>query len=190
MAKFMVPPLIGEVASAVQLVQFSNLTLAHAPSSGTQVLSAKVGEQIILYGDFSGTISGVTFGGVSAIFTRDLNNPKNTLIVTIPVGAKTGPIVVIKATVNITTIKTFNILPTLTSFSPTSGAVGNVVILKGTGLSQATRVAFAANKAALFTVDSDSQLTVNVPVGAVTGKITISTKGGSAASAANFTVLP
>jgi uncharacterized repeat protein (TIGR03803 family) len=166
------------------------LDIGARPFVRPQVLSAKVGDKITLYGDFSGTITGVTFGGVSAIFTRDPSNPNNTLIVTIPVGAKTGSIVVIKATVTITTIKTFNILPTFTSFSPTSGVVGDTVILKGTGLSETTRVTFAANKIAPFTVDNDSQLTVNVPIGAVTGKITISTKGGSAASAANFTVFP
>ena len=167
------------------------LDIGARPFIRPQVLIAKVGEKITLYGDFSGTISGVTFGVVSAtIFTRDLNNPNNTLSVTIPVGAKTGPIVVIKATVNITTIKTFNILPTFTSFSPTSGVVGATVILKGTGLSQTTRVAFAANKTAPFTADNDGQLTVNVPIGAVTGKINIATKGGSVSSVAKFTVTP
>lgn len=169
------------------------LDIGARPFVRPQVLVAKVGEKVLLYGDFSGTITSVKFGGVNAVsFARDPipSNSNNTLIVTIPVGAKTGAITVVKGAVSITGLKTFNILPTFTSFSPTSGVVGATVILKGTGLSQTTKVTFAANKTAPLTVDNDSQLTVNVPIGAVTGKISIATKGGSVSSAAKFTVTP
>jgi hypothetical protein len=156
---------------------------------------AKVGEQFALYGDFSGTVTRVTLGGVSAPFIRDPdpNNSNTTLIVTVPAGAKTGAIAVVKGTASTTGLKPFNILPTFTSFSPASGTVGASLILTGTGLSQVTAVRFGGNKTvplSLISVDSDSQLTVNVPVGALTGKITITTKGGSATSATAFNVVP
>jgi hypothetical protein len=42
--------------------------------------------------------------------------------------------------------------------------------------------------AATFTVNSDTQVTATVPTGAVTGKISITTPGGTAMSTTNFTV--
>ena len=39
-----------------------------------------------------------------------------------------------------------------------------------------------------FTVNSDTQVTADVPTGAVTGKIVITTNGGSVKSSTNFTV--
>jgi len=41
---------------------------------------------------------------------------------------------------------------------------------------------------ASFTVVSDSEITATVPAGAATGKIAVTTKGGSVASSTNFTV--
>jgi len=39
-----------------------------------------------------------------------------------------------------------------------------------------------------FTVNSDTQVTADVPTGAKTGKIAVTTAGGSASSSAKFTV--
>ncbi len=83
--------------------------------------------------------------------------------------------------------KQFKVTPTLVSFSPPSGPVGTVVTITGTGLTQTTKVTF--NKvSATFTVNSDTQITATVPATATTGKIAITTKGGSASSTTSFTV--
>lgn len=47
---------------------------------------------------------------------------------------------------------------------------------------------FGRVKATSFTVTSDTQVTADVPTGAKTGKIVVTTKGGTAASEASFTV--
>ena len=52
---------------------------------------------------------------------------------------------------------------------------------------QATKVTFAG-KTATFTVISDNEVTADVPSSAVTGKINLATKGGSASSATSFTI--
>jgi uncharacterized protein (TIGR03437 family) len=65
--------------------------------------------------------------------------------------------------------------------------VGTSVTITGTGLEQTTRVTID-KIAATFTVDSDSQITATVPAGAGTGKIAVTTKGGSASSSTSFTV--
>jgi hypothetical protein len=77
--------------------------------------------------------------------------------------------------------------PKFTSFTPPSGPVGTVVTVTGTGLEQTTKVT-VDKIVASFTVDSDSQITVTVPAGASTGKITVTTKGGVASSSKSFTV--
>jgi hypothetical protein len=43
-------------------------------------------------------------------------------------------------------------------------------------------------KATSFTADSDTQVTATVPTGAITGKIAITTAGGTATSPEVFTV--
>lgn len=162
------------------------LNLGTRPFIYPTVDTTKAGVKIGIFGDFVG-ITNIKFNGINVSF----DNISDTYIeVIVPFGAATGTIVVFKGTIQIKTLKVFLVQPVFTSFSPASGAVGNLVILTGKSLSQTTAVRFGGNKAAPFTVDSDSQLTVNVPVGAVTGKITIVTKGGSAVSATNFTVTP
>ncbi len=78
--------------------------------------------------------------------------------------------------------------PTLTSFTPASGVVGSSVTLSGTGFSGASKVSFNG-VAAPFTVNSDTKITATVPAGAASGPITITTLGGTATSAASFTVV-
>jgi hypothetical protein len=77
--------------------------------------------------------------------------------------------------------------PTITSFAPTSGAVGTSVVITGTNFSGATSVTFNGTSAS-FTVDSGTQITATVPTGATTGKIAVTTPSGTVTSSTNFTV--
>ena len=78
--------------------------------------------------------------------------------------------------------------PTLSSFTPTSAAVGATVTLTGTNFTGAGEVTFNG-LSAKFTVNSDTQVSTTVPSGATSGKIAVTTPGGTATSAASFTVL-
>jgi hypothetical protein len=102
-------------------------------------------------------------------------------------GATTGVITVKEPSGNLVSPLTFKIVPALISFAPPSGSVSTQVILTGTSFTQATAVKFGT-KAATFTVNSDTQITTTVPTGAVTGKISVTTPGGTANSTTNFTV--
>ncbi|MGA7907024.1 MAG: IPT/TIG domain-containing protein, partial [Candidatus Sulfotelmatobacter sp.] len=73
------------------------------------------------------------------------------------------------------------------SFSPPAGPVGTTVTITGAGLTQASKVTFNGTSAA-FTVNSDAQVTATVPTGATTGKIGVTTKGGTATSTTTFTI--
>jgi hypothetical protein len=77
----------------------------------------------------------------------------------------------------------------LTSFVPTLGPVGTHVVITGFGFTGATVVAFHGTPALTFTIDSDTQITATVPVGATTGKIAITPASGPVVtSVASFTV--
>lgn len=77
---------------------------------------------------------------------------------------------------------TYIAVPTLTSVTPSSGppSGGTVVVLTGTGLTGATAVSFGGTPATLFTVNSDTQITVLTPAhSAGTVQITVTTPGGT-----------
>lgn len=87
-----------------------------------------------------------------------------------------------------TTPATSGIVPTITGFTPSSGATGTTVTITGTNFD-----ATAANDTVKFngvtasvTSASTTQLTVTVPATATTGTISVTTAGGTATSATSF----
>jgi len=64
------------------------------------------------------------------------------------------------------------------------------VTVSGTELTQTSKITFGGVLATTFTVNSDSEVTVEVPTGAKTGKIAITTPGGTPISSGTFTVTP
>jgi len=109
------------------------------------------------------------------------------LTATVPNGATTGIVTVTTSGGKLNSNKIFRVIPQITSFSPTSGAVGTAVTITGVSLKQTTKVTFHGVKAT-FTVNSDTRVTAIVPRGALTGRIAITTPGGTATSATSFTV--
>jgi hypothetical protein len=77
--------------------------------------------------------------------------------------------------------------PTVSGFSPTSGAVGTSVTISGTNFTGATAVAFNGT-AASYTVNSSTQITATVPSGATTGPISVTNSSGTGTSSSSFTV--
>jgi len=78
--------------------------------------------------------------------------------------------------------------PTISSFSPTSGATEKPVTINGTNFTGATAVKFNGLASQAFTVNSSAKITAKVPAGATTGKITFTTPSGTATSAGSYTV--
>ncbi len=78
--------------------------------------------------------------------------------------------------------------PTIRSFSPSKGASGTTVTIKGSAMTGATAVQFHGLDAFSFTVTSDSQISAIVPVGATTGPISVTNPGGTGTSTKIFTV--
>ena len=148
--------------------------------------TGKEGANIGILGQGFSSSSVVEFGGVQA--TSIKLTGKTFISATVPTGALTGSVTVTTGSTKLASNTEFRVTPTFPSFSPSSGPVGTPVVLTGTGLTQTTKVTFGGVKATNVTVNSDNQVTAYVPTGAVTGKIVITTKGGSAKSKTDFTV--
>lgn len=76
---------------------------------------------------------------------------------------------------------------TLSSFTPSSGPVGTVVTISGSGFTGATAVDLAGSAMA-FAVTSDTAITATVPSGAGSGTIAVGIPSGTLASSGVFTV--
>jgi len=148
--------------------------------------SGKEGAKVGILGQGFSNASVVRFDGVQA--TTVMRTGATFLSATIPAGALTGSVTVTTGATTLTSNKRFSVTPTISGFSPPSGPVGTPVTITGTGLLQATKVTFNHVVATTFTVNSDTQVTATVPTGATTGKIAVTTTGGTATGATNFTV--
>jgi IPT/TIG domain len=80
--------------------------------------------------------------------------------------------------------------PSITAIAPTSGSVGDLVVITGAHLDAATEVAFGGGVTAKATWDpTTSQLSTHVPAGAESGPLTVSPDDGGPASTQAFEVL-
>lgn len=141
----------------------------------------------ILGQGFTATTTSVSFNGAPASFTFVSST---FLSATVPSAATTGIVTVVTPSGTLPSNKTFIVLPSILSFSPTSGKVASSVVITGGGLNGASMVTFGGIKATTFTVNSSMQVTATVPKGAKTGKIGTTTPAGMAISGGTFTVLP
>lgn len=157
-----------------------------APAFATLASTAgKEGVRIGIFGQGFSHSSVVKFGGTQA--TAVTPSGATFLSATVPADALTGSVTVTTGSTTLTSSRIFDVTPTMVSFSPPSGSVGTVVTINGTGLTQTKNVQFNG-KTASFTVVSDIEITATVPAGATTGKIKVTTKGGSVISTTSFTV--
>jgi len=144
-----------------------------------------VGGTVRILGQGFGVSSVVKFGGVPASSITLTGSGFLTAVV--PTGALTGSVTVTTGAATLTSKQTFHVTPTMKKFSPTSGGAGTPVTITGTGLTQTTKVTFNGTLAS-FVVNSDTQVTATVPAGATSGRIAVTTKGGTVQSAAGFMI--
>jgi uncharacterized repeat protein (TIGR03803 family) len=149
--------------------------------------SGKVGTSVQVLGQGFTSSTTVSFSGAAPVSPSFVSSTGTYLTAAVPSGATTGLVSVTTSNGTLTSNQKFRVIPQITNFSPPSGPVGTSVTITGVSLSQTTKVTFGGVKAA-FTVKSDTQVTATVPSGAATGRIAITTPGGTAKSATNFNV--
>lgn len=154
-------------------------------ASAVAAPGGRVGASVGILGQGFSSATGVLFGAGAGTFTASNDTY---MVAKVAAGATTGHITIEEPSGNLVSPATFRITPSISSFSPPSGPLGTSVTIKGMSLVQATSVKFGGIAASVFTVNSNTQVTATVPAGAVTGKISISTPGGTASSTADFTV--
>jgi len=153
--------------------------------------SGKVGTSVTINGtNFDGTTS-VVFNGVAAIFMVISNT---TIVAGVPAGTTTGKIIVTTAGGTATSGKNFSassgtIAPVISSFTPASGPAGTVVTVTGTNIGGAATAKIGGVTVQL-TVRSANKIVLTVPEGAKTGRISVTTAGGTGSSRSSFTVQP
>ena len=106
----------------------------------------------------------------------------------VPNNATTGVVKVLLTQGHLTSNQKFLVTPVVLSFNPANGPVGTQVVIMGNSLTGATKVTFGGVKATVVSVDSYTQITATVPAKAKTGKIQVTTPGGTADSPTAFTV--
>jgi YD repeat-containing protein len=157
--------------------------LSLTPSSGA------LGQAITIDGSLFGATQGsgtVTFNGVASTPSSWTDTR---LIVTVPTGATTGPVVV-TANGHTSAGATFTVRPGITSLSPASGLVGASVTITGSkfGAVQGSSIVAFNGAVAAISTWSDTSIVAAVPVAATTGPVVV-TAGGQSSDGAGFTVL-
>ncbi len=162
-----------------------SLNASLTPYAALLPASGRVGKSIDILGQKFNSATGVSFNGKAAAY-KIVSDTYVTA--TVPAGATTGIVTVTIPGGNLRSKQTFRVTPSIKSFTPSSGPVGTPVAITGVSLTQTTKVTFGAVKATTVVVNSDTQVTATVPSGAKTGKIAITTPGGTASSTTTFTV--
>lgn len=141
------------------------------------------------------TITGTNFTGATAVKFGGTDAQSYTVVSAIQITAvvgngSSGNVTVTTPGGTATSASTFTYIPapTITSFTPTTASTGVTVTITGTNFT-GTEVKFGGTDAASFSVVSPTQITAVVGAGA-TGKITVTTDGGTATSASTFTYTP
>jgi hypothetical protein len=167
------------------------------PSTGNQVASPTIigfkpvqggaGTVVRIRGKNLGDAVDILFNGQPA---QDITVvSQNAVDVVVPKGATTGSITVRHGT-TFRSADTFTVeaTPTITGTSADSAGVRMHITITGTNLTSAKAISFNGQPARNFSVTSDTAIDVAVPVGAGTGRISVTTVGGTALSPKAFTV--
>ncbi len=164
----------------------SSKVIYQAPVVATATASGKVGQTVTITGSNLKATS-VVFGGNKT--AKPVINTGSTLTVVVPTGATTGAIKIVTGGGTVYTAS-FTVLPpspTITSFTPASGKSGVVVSVKGTNLLGAT-VTIGSTSVTVSAGATATLLKFVIPAGATTGKINVTTAGGTVSSATNLTI--
>lgn len=158
----------------------SNLNPNTGPAAG--------GTAVTITGTNLAGATSVMFGANAATIT---SNTATQIVATSPAGTAGAGVNVTVTTPNGTSgALSFTYqaapVPTVTSVNPNSGdsAGGTNVVITGTNLTGATAVAFGANAATSFNVDSATQITAVAPSGTGTVNVRVTTSHGTSATAA------
>ncbi len=143
------------------------------------------GQQVVITGTLCSQVTAVYFGGYPGTFT--INN-ETTVTAVVPVDATTGRISMAYNGASTRSSTDFTVLPSISSIEPPKGKVGDTIAIHGSGFFGAYEMKINGVAVPGYIRTGTQLITGVVPVGATTGKITITTPPGTATSETNFVV--
>ncbi len=159
---------------------------------GVTPLKAGQGSTITLTGNYFMGATSVDFNGKPSKVIKVLSNtqiqaqvPKTLALGETQVTVTTPDGVTAAASITVTLP-----VPVIREMTPETGYIGDFVSIKGSGfVSRATDVKFNGVKASGYYVSDETSLGAIIPAGATTGKVTITTSGGTGTSEKDFIIL-
>ncbi len=139
--------------------------------TGANFTNLTAGATTVRFNNVQATISDLRFDRVTAV---------------VPASATTGPISIKTSEGGYTNSTPFYVTATITSFTPTNSPPGSLVKITGTNFTAASAVSFGGIPAASFTVSNNTTIGATVPIGVLTGPISVTTPAGTVSSAARF----
>jgi len=180
--------------AAGNIIGIQRLPCAILSITGFSPASGAVGDSVTISGTgFSATpgSNAVTFNGTAATVS---SSTATSITTTVPSGATSGRIRVTVAGVTATSATDFVVTtpgaPTITSFTPTSGAAGTSVSVTGTNFNTSSTTVKLNGVTATSSVSRTTALSFTVPGAAASGRITATTTAGTGSSTADFIVPP
>jgi uncharacterized repeat protein (TIGR01451 family) len=167
----------------------SGTTFVSATASGATLTTPAVGGT----GAVNASWAGATANGGTRTLTMVVNVPAATPDATIinnsaSATSSTPDSNGVNNTNIASAVTVVNPMPTITSFTPTSGFASTLVTIYGTNFTGASSVKFNG-ASAVFTVNSNTQITAMQPSGATTGLLSVTNPYGTAYSATPYTIL-
>ncbi len=168
-----------------------NFTVGTPPTiSYTNPVNGPVGTSVTIVGTYFGSTQGsstVTFNGIGGTPTSWSNTQ---IVVPVPTGATTGPVVVTVANVASNKVNfAVGTPPTISYTNPVDGPVGTSITIVGNyfGSTQGSSTITFNGISGTPTSWSNTQIVVPVPSGSMTGPV-VATVGGIASNKVNFIV--
>jgi len=170
-------------------VRIFNFTPACAPTGSTLIIN---GLGMVA----SGASTTVSFNNGTPVTPLSADDTR--LTVQVPSNATSGPITVQVGSPSATSSQSFDVgcaatAPTVTGLNPTSGVPGDSITVTGTQfmtVAAQDRVRFNGHEGQVVGAPISTSLTVKVPIGATSGRVTVSTPFGTGISPMNFITPP
>jgi Leucine-rich repeat (LRR) protein len=174
-------------AAAGQTVSWQGIGLVAAPQiSSVLPLMPLSGNAVVIQGQNFNSVQSVTLAGIALSV---VNSTPTQITVTAPAsGMGTITVTTLSGSTTSTQIVSVVPRPAITGFAPASGTTGTVVNISGVALNSMPQVQFGGIPSPMVTVQSSTNIVAVVPMGAVTGPITVTTGLGSTTSTASFVI--
>ena len=173
--------------SASSSAVFTSKTTASKPVITTSTATGLVGGTVTVTGANVGAASSAKIGTVSV--GSITVNAADSISFAVPAGTSDGKISVTTAGGTATAAKAFALVPSITSLSKTSVAIGGSVTVTGVNLAAVSSVKVGTKAITGFTKGATT-VTFTVPAATASGKVTLVSAGGTVVSADTLAIIP